>query len=157
MRLLVTTLAIGLLAFGCGPHQPPPSTEGEPCRSDAVCSTGLVCKAALCSKLRSAEGNVCVTDAGCVEGLRCTDGHCSSGRATAAECDQACGHVRLVIETEVRAQLRAAPEEEQRQMVDSMVQDIVPRCLARCRRSGTRESAACLSSVKRLGDLELCP
>ena len=145
------------LGAACAPVETPPSYEGEPCASNEQCSAGLVCKAALCAKPKSAEGQVCVTDKGCVDGLRCTDGHCSAGRATVAECEAACAHVQMVIETEIRAQMRGAPPEEEKALIDDMVGDIVPRCLARCKRSGTREGAACLNGIKALTDLEMCP
>ncbi len=155
---VVTCLLWGAFAVGCAGPQKVLGPEGATCTKDGECSSGLTCKASLCTPLESRVGQVCVTAKGCAAGLACLGGRCSTGAASPDDNARACEHLRGLMEIATRgAQARAGEPADEAQLtveLDAFALECRTRFDAA---SATVEKVACIEAAKTLEQVKACP
>ncbi len=165
VRPLAAVALLALTALGvtaCGASQAPAAAEGQRCKQDRDCQSGLVCKAAQCGPLRSRPGRPCVTAEGCEAGLQCLSGRCSAGPASEPMCRGACRQMQDTFQREALDALRhvdddgGAPTPEEQALIDELTgDDFGERCMSQCLQL-TREQALCLQQIRSIAEIQLC-
>ena len=143
-----------LMSSSCGA-----SSQAKGCEYDEDCGPSLVCKGAVCGPLKSVSGGKCVTDNGCAGGLTCMDGTCSAGLADSDDCSAACQHVAgLMLK---RAQANAPPPQagqpSNQGSLALQAMTFEAECHQACVGQMSRARTSCMSLLKDLDGLELCP